>query len=85
MNLSRLWQKMKICRCQDRVFAYENSCGDKGVIIASSYEKAVQIFYEKYPGRKIVDCIDDYYDDNGAFLFETGAVKKNALYNAFPW
>ena len=84
MNLSRLWQKMKICRCQDRVFAYENSCGDKGVIIASSYEKAVQIFYEKYPGRKIVDCIDDYYD-NGAFLFETGAVKKNALYNAFPW
>lgn len=34
-----------------RVFAYENSQGDKGIIIATSYKKAEQIYRKEYPKR----------------------------------
>lgn len=44
---------------KNKVFAYENSDGDKGIIIAKSIEEAKKIFHEKYPERKIVD---NYYD-----------------------
>ena len=43
---------------KNKVFAYENSDGDKGIIIAKSIEEAKKIFHEKYPERKIVD---NYY------------------------
>ena len=53
---------------KNKVFAYENSDGDKGIIIARSINEAEKIFHEKYPERKIVD---NYYDycQNGAYLF----------------
>ena len=44
---------------KNKVFAYENSDGDKGIIIARSINEAEKIFHEKYPERKIVD---NYYD-----------------------
>ena len=74
-----------------KVFAYENSEGDKGIIIAKSYKDAEKIFYEEYPGRRIVDCNKDVPDQNedywndGAYLFEMGKVRNNKLYNCFPW
>lgn len=68
-----------------RMFAYENSDGDKGVIIASSYRKAEKIYRKEYPDRKLVDIdTDDYYDE-GAYLFDMGKVCNGRLYNAFPW
>lgn len=69
-----------------RLFAYENSEGDKGVIVARSYKSALIIFQKKYPGRKVIrdDASEDYWN-NGAYLFEIGEVKENELYNAFPW
>ena len=71
-----------------KVYAYENSCGDKGVIIAESKEKAEEIYHEKYPDWKIVTPESgeyDSYDIKGAYLFEVGKVEENTLYNAFPW
>lgn len=42
---------------KNKVFAYENSDGDKGIIIARSIDEAEKIFHKKYPERKIVDEI----------------------------
>ena len=70
-----------------KIFAYENSDGDKGIICARSYENAEKIFYKKYPERKIMDPSnpEDNYWDNGAYLFEMGKMKNNKLYCCFPW
>lgn len=70
-----------------KVYAYENSDGDKGIIITKSYKDAAKIFYEEYPDRKIMDPsnIDDNYWDDGVYLFEAGTVKNNELYCCFPW
>lgn len=67
-----------------KVFAYENSEGDKGIIIAKSLDAAKKIFHKEYPKRKIVDNDSDYWDD-GAYLFKMSNVKNNELYNCFPW
>lgn len=67
-----------------KVFAYENSYGDKGIIIAKSYDEAKAIFCKAYPKRKIGDDDENYYD-NGAYLFEMDEVKNNELYNCFPY
>lgn len=67
-----------------KVFAYENSEGDKGIIIAKSYNEAERIFHKEYPERKIVDNDHEYWKD-GAYLFEMSDVKDNELYCCFPW
>lgn len=66
-----------------KLYAYENSEGDKGVIIADSMEKAKELFLQEYPTRTIVDNNDDYYK-NGAYLFEVEKVQNNKLFCAFP-
>lgn len=68
----------------NKVFAYENSYGDKGIIIARNRQKAERIYRKKYPERKITDDPDDY-DDGGAYLFEVDKVRSNKLYDTFPW
>lgn len=67
-----------------KVFAYENSEGDKGVIIANSLEAAKRSFHRQYPERKIVNNDDDYWK-NGAYLYEVDNVENNSLYCCFPW
>lgn len=67
-----------------KLYAYENSEGDKGIIIADSMEKAKELFLQEYPTRTIVDNNDDYYK-NGAYLFEVERVQNNKLFCAFPW
>ena len=67
-----------------KLYAYENSEGDKGVIIANSMEKAKELFLQEYPTRTIVDNNDDYYK-NGAYLFEVEKVQNNKLFCTFPW
>ena len=66
------------------IFAYEIPYGDKGIIVAASYEEAAQIFKNRYAAVTIrTDADDDC--GNGAYLFEEDIVKRNTLYNAFPW
>jgi len=67
-----------------KVYAYENSNGDKGIIIAKSYDDAKRIFHEKYPKRKIVEDDSIDYWDNGSYLFEMDNVRDNELYCCFP-
>lgn len=67
-----------------KIFAYECSDGDKGIIVAMSYKKAEQIFYKKYPERQITDNDHDYWN-NGAYLFECDEIKNGKLYCCFPW
>lgn len=74
-----------------KVYAYENSKGDKGIIIANSLDDASELFKKEYPKRKIVDTSKDVLDqneaywDNGAYVFEMGEVSNNKLYCCFPW
>ena len=71
-----------------KVYAYENYEGDKGVIIAESKDIAENIFYKKYPNRKIVTVESGDYDSSeikGTYLFDAGDVEENKLYDAFPW
>ena len=77
------WKKNNMFT-KKKVFAYENSDGDKGIIIAVSIDEAKRIFHEKYPERTIVDNYCDYCQ-NGAYLFEMGKVDNNKLYCCFPW
>jgi hypothetical protein len=49
------------------IYSYDNFDGDKGIIIADSYEEAVEIYKKEYPKRKIADNIDEYYD-NGCYI-----------------
>ena len=68
-----------------KIYAYENSYGDKGIIIAYTSIEARRLFQEKYPQRKIADNDEDYYD-NGAYLYELEILNdESKLYCAFPW
>ena len=67
------------------IYAYENSDGDKGIIIANSIKKAIKLFKKEYPERNIIndDETEDYYD-NGAYIYEVSELKnKNKLYCLF--
>lgn len=39
----------------NKMYAYENYEGDKGVIIATSMGQARKLFSERYPDRKIAE------------------------------
>lgn len=67
-----------------KIFAYECSDGDKGIITAESLKQASKLFKTDYPERKIASNDKEYWD-NGAYLYEVEAVKKNTLYKTFPW
>ena len=67
-----------------KVFAYENSEGDKGVIIAKSLKDAERIFKREYPDRTLVKDGDGDYWKNGVYLYEMSDVKNNELYCCFP-
>lgn len=67
-----------------KIYTYENYEGDKGIIIAESFDKAEKIFYEQYPERRIVDDEVDWWD-RGTYLEEMDEVENNKLYCCFPW
>lgn len=68
-----------------KIYVYENSEGDKGIIIAYTESEAKRLFQEKYPQRKIISTDEDYFD-GGAYLYEFSKLdKESKLYCAFPW
>lgn len=67
-----------------KVFAYENSEGDKGMIIADSLDEARELFKKEYPERKLLDVDTDDYWNGGADVFEVDSLDKNSkLYCLF--
>lgn len=67
-----------------KIYAYENSNGDKGIIIADDLSKAEELYSVMYPERKICKSGEDYWD-NGAYLFEVGDVEDTKVLCTFPW
>lgn len=77
---------MNIFKKSKKLYAYENSEGDKGVIIATSLSEAIAIFKKNYPNRKVVDVDTNDYWDNGAYVFEVGVLNgKRKLFCPFLW
>lgn len=69
-----------------KLFGYENTEGDKGIIIATSMKEAIKLFHEIYPEREIKDLDDGLYCQNDSYLFEVDALgRRSKLYCAFPW
>lgn len=66
----------------NKLYSYDNCEGDKGVIVAESYEEAVEIYKKEYPKRKIVENGSEYWD-NGCYLKEEGSIETK-LYCTFP-
>ena len=80
-----MFKGMKSILFKKKIYAYENSEGDKGIIIAYTEIEARRLFKEQYPERKIVDNDGNYYD-NGAYLYELETLNdESKLYCAFPW
>ena len=66
------------------IYIYDIYEGDKGIIIADSINRAIEIFRREYPDIEVTD--DDAHWRNGnAFLCGIGNVENNKLFNAFPW
>lgn len=80
-----MFKRMKGVFLRKKIYAYENSEGDKGIIIAYTESEARKLFQETYPKRKIVDTDGDYYNE-GAYLYELSELDhESKLYCAFPW
>lgn len=67
-----------------KVYAYEIFDGDKGVIIARTYNKACKILKKQY-GIDITKDDEGYFSKGMAFLYEVGGVKNNHLYATFEF
>lgn len=68
-----------------RVYTYDNFEGDKGIIVADSYEEAVKIFQEQYPDRKIAKAIDEYWN-HGCYIEEIDFMyDESRLYVTCEW
>ncbi len=68
---------------KNKIFAYENCDGDKGIIIAETYEEAEKLYKDDYPDCTIIDG-EDYRPGTG-FLFEVRNKIEKGVVNAFPW
>lgn len=68
-----------------RLYSFDNYEGDKGVIIADSYEEAVMIFEEQYPDRQIAETSSQYWN-HGCYLEEIDFVDDGSrLYVTCDW
>ena len=80
-----MFKGMKSILFKKKIYAYENSEGDKGIIIAYTESEARRLFQEIYPKRKIAKNDEEYYD-NGAYVFEVDVLENESkLYCPFPW
>ena len=52
-----------------KLYTYDNYEGDKGIIVADSWDEAVAIYKEQYPDREIAET-DEQYWDYGCYIEE---------------
>ena len=67
-----------------RVYSFEIWEGNRGVIIADSYEKATEILKEEYD-LDVTDDITEWKTGEKALLYDIGELKENALYVNVTW
>lgn len=64
------------------IYGFDNYEGDKGIIIADSYEEAVQIYSKIY--KNIITEDWSLYVEGGCMLTDLGSVQKNQMYVNVP-
>ena len=68
-----------------RLYSYDNYEGDKGVIIADSFEEAVALYKEQYPDREVADTMKQYWD-YGCYIEEIDFMpEESRLYVTCEW
>lgn len=68
-----------------RLYSYDNFEGDKGIIIADSWDEAVAIFKEEYPDRQIAETSEQYWK-HGCWMEEIDFMAdESKLYITCPW
>ena len=67
------------------IYSYDNYEGDKGIIIADSFDEAIELFHKKYPDRQIADDCKQYWD-HGCYIEEIDYVRgQSQLYVTCAW
>ena len=68
-----------------RLYSYDNYEGDKGIIIADSWEEAVALYKEQYPYREVAETNGQYWN-GGCFIEEIDFVtEESRLYTTYEW
>lgn len=68
-----------------KLYSFDNHEGDKGIIVANSWDEAVEILKEEYPDREIAET-QDQYCDGGCFMEEIDFwSEENRLYVVCEW
>ena len=68
-----------------RLYSYDNYEGDKGIIIADSWEEAVALYKKSYPNREIAETNEQYWD-YGCYIEEIDfALEESRLYVTCEW
>lgn len=68
-----------------KLYSYDNTYGDKGIIIADSMEEAKTLHKEMYPGRNIIES-ENRGLRNEAYIFEEGILsEKSELFIICPY
>ena len=68
-----------------KIYSYDNYEGDKGIIVADSFDEAVAIFKENYPDREIAETQEQYWE-NGSYIYEIDCFsEENRLYVVCEW
>ena len=68
-----------------KIYAYDNYEGDKGIIVADSYDKAIALFKEQYPHREVAKTQEQYLEC-GSYIYELDCLsEENRLYIVCEW
>lgn len=68
-----------------KIYMYDNFEGDKGIIIANSFDEAVTLFKEQYPDREIAETTEKYWE-HGSYLEEIDFwSEESRLYIVCEW
>lgn len=75
---------------EGKIYVYENTYSDKGIIIADTLEEAQHLWQTKYPKRRLYTRYDVYKcldDDNGGMVFSDfeEELENHKLYCTVPW
>ena len=68
-----------------KIYTYDNYEGDKGIILADSFDEAIKIFKNQYPYRGIAENMEQYWN-YGCFIEELDFVSSESkLYAIIEW
>ena len=68
-----------------KLYTYDNYEGDKGIIIADSWDEAVALYKEQYPDREVAETQEQYWD-YGCYIEEIDFwTDEKKLYAICEW